>query len=110
MGKGTFALAIDAFTSALMKMEPGDEKRLSLKYDLAEAYEKDGNNTEALQMYTDVMKWNPTFREVSEKVDALGGASSTPPTSPTPSEMPSDKAEPAKKTKPKAGKNRVSYI
>ena len=114
MAKGAFTLAIDAFSAALMKTDAQDEKRWSLKYDLAEAYESGGNPAEALQMFQEVMKWDPNFREVTQKALALGGQSapakpepSQPTTSPkTPKPAPAAKAP----AKPKDKKNRVSYI
>jgi tetratricopeptide (TPR) repeat protein len=109
MEKGAFSLAVDAFSSALMKTDLHDEKRWSLKYDLAEAYEKDGNPNEALQMYMDVKKWNPTFREVSKKVDQLSGGA--PPSTPVePLEKPSETPPQPEAKTPKDKKSRVSYI
>ncbi len=130
MVKGAFSLAGDAFTAALMKLDAHDEQRWSLKYDLAEAYNGDGNSAEALQLYKEVLKWDSGFREVVQKVEALTGQSATPaPKAPAPKapepkatapKAPEQKApEPAPaaeetvsppKDKPKSKKSRVSYI
>jgi tetratricopeptide (TPR) repeat protein len=118
MSKGTYALAVDAFTAALMKMPASDENRWSLKYDLGEAYEFDGNTTEALQMYRDVIKKDPNFRDVQKKMLALGG--SAPASEPAAATEPSSESQgaPQAKPQPKSGpdekpkskKSRVSYI
>jgi hypothetical protein len=42
-----------------------------MNYDLADAYEKNGNLKEALDIYTQVYGWNSKFRAVSEKIDNL---------------------------------------
>jgi tetratricopeptide (TPR) repeat protein len=71
MQKGLYDLAIESFSSALMKIDPKDESAWSVKYELAEAYEKKGNIKEALKLYTEVYGWNSKFREVSEKINSL---------------------------------------
>ncbi len=120
MAKRAFSLAVDAYTAALMKTDAHDELRWSLKYDLAEAYNSDGNFAEALQLYKEVMKWDSGFREVAQKVGDLTGqpapsAVETPapsaaePLAPPPAPAPK-KAAPAPEAKPKEKKSRVSYI
>jgi tetratricopeptide (TPR) repeat protein len=91
MQKGLYNLAINAFSSALMKTGPQDDASWGLKYELAEAYEKNKSLKEALQLYTEVYGWNSKFREVSEKISHL------------------KKSQDAKEP-PKEKKNRVSYI
>ena len=116
MAKGAFSLAVDAYTAALMKTDAHDELRWSLKYDLAEAYNSDGNFAEALQLYKEVMKWDSGFREVAQKVGDLTGqpapaAAETP--APAAEKTPAPAAEeaaPASDAKPKEKKSRVSYI
>jgi len=98
MQKGLYQLAIDAFTSALMKIESRDDSYWSAKYDLAEAYEKNGNLKEALQLYTEVFGWNAKFRDVAEKVNKLKVEEEQKP------EKISEVSDTIKK------KNRVSYI
>ena len=89
--KGLYDLAIDSFTGALMKMDSSDESAWGLKYDLAQAYERNGSAKEALQLYTEVYSWNATFRDVGERVDAL-------------------RKEEEEKNRQKEKKSRVSYI
>lgn len=82
MSKGLFSLAIESFSNVLGKIETRDESYWGVKYDLAEAYEKNGDVAEALEFYTGVYGWNSKFRNVSEKINLLkvmvAGASSKP--------------------------------
>lgn len=71
MQKGLYSLAADSFQSALMKTDPKDESSWGLKYELAEAYEKEGNLREALRLFTEVYGWNSKFREVAQKITHL---------------------------------------
>lgn len=91
MQKGLYPLAINAFSSALMKTDPKDEAAWGLKYDLADAYEKNGSAREALHLFTEVYGWNSKFREISEKISRIKRA------------LEADEAK-------KGRKNRVSYI
>jgi tetratricopeptide (TPR) repeat protein len=94
MEKGMQSLAIDAFTGALMKIDPNNETAWSLRYELADAYEKNDNMEEALRLYTEVFGWNAHFRNVSERIENLKKKGHTTPAS--------------KETTQK--KSRVSYI
>jgi tetratricopeptide (TPR) repeat protein len=69
--KGLYPLAVDVLTTAIDKMEDRGEAYWAMKYDLADAYEKNGNMKEALDIYTNVYGWNSKFRSVSEKIDQL---------------------------------------
>jgi tetratricopeptide (TPR) repeat protein len=91
MEKGLHPLAVEAFSGALVKVGKDDDTALSIKYDLAEAYEKTGKMSEALDLYTQVYGWNARFRNVSEKINLLRS-----PASP--------------QEKPRAKKSRVSYL
>lgn len=71
MEKGLYSLAIDVLRSAIERMEDRGESYWSMKYDLAEAYEKKGNLKEALDLYTAVYGWNSKFRSVSDKLNNL---------------------------------------
>lgn len=89
MQKGLYPLAIDSFQSALLKSRPEDS--WGLKYELAEAYEKSGNQSEALRLFTEVYGWDSKFREVEQKIESL-------------------KNSLAAKQKAKNRRSRVSYI
>ncbi len=91
--KGLYSLAIDVLKNAVEKMEDRGESYWAMKYDLAEAYEKNGNLKEALDLYTEVFGWNSKFRAVSSKIDQVRA-------------LMTDKGE--KKTRDR--KDRVSYL
>lgn len=98
MAKGLFSLAVDSFSSALEKIETKDESYWGVKYDLAEAYEKNENRKEALELYTEIYGWNSKFRNVAEKINLLKVMIAKPAERPVISE------------KPKIKKERVSYL
>lgn len=112
--KGLYSLAIDAFSSALMKVETKDESHWSLKYDLAEAYEKDGKLKEAFQLYTEVYGWNSKFRDVAEKINLLRTVHVKAEEYALPEEKKAETYIPPEKKKveitDKIKKSRVSYI
>ena len=93
--KGLYSLAIEVLKSALEKMEDRNESYWAMKYDIAEAYEKNGSLKEAFDLYTEVYGWNSKFRSVSDKIDNLKTKVVEP--------------EIEKKT-PKERKDRVSYL
>lgn len=69
--KGLYPLAIEVLKNAIEKMEDRGESYWAMKYDLAEAYEKNGNFKEAFDLYTEVFGWNSKFRAVSSKIDQV---------------------------------------
>jgi tetratricopeptide (TPR) repeat protein len=93
--KGLYSLAIEVLKSALDKMEDRNESYWAMKYDIAEAYEKNGNLKEAYDLYTEVYGWNAKFRSVSDKIDYLKAKVAEPD---------------VEKQKPKERKDRVSYL
>jgi tetratricopeptide (TPR) repeat protein len=94
MEKGLYSLAIDVLSKTLESIKEPNESYWSIKYDLAEAYEKNDNLKDALSLYTEVYGWNAKFRNVSEKVGLLK----------------TQTGKPAEKEKPKGRKDRVSYL
>lgn len=92
--KGLYSLAIDALQDAIKNISSKDDAFWAIKYDLAEAYEKNNNLKEALEFYTDVFGWNARFRNVSEKVNKVRA----------------QLAKGGEKEKPKERKDRVSYL
>lgn len=95
MEKGLYPLAIDVLKNAIDKMEDTGESYWAMKYDLAEAYEKNGNLKEALDLYTKVYGWNSKFRSVADKINSLRVMV---------------KEEDVEQKKPKDRKDRVSYL
>lgn len=106
MQKGLYNLAINAFSSALMKTEPQDDASWGLKYEMAEAYEKNKNLKEALQLYTEVYGWNSKFREVAEKISLLKKSQEAQESRKDQTDNKDQKNQKDQKEK----KNRVSYI
>jgi tetratricopeptide (TPR) repeat protein len=94
MEKGMHSLAIDVLGKVLEQLSDDDESYWAVKYDLAEAHEKNNNPEEALRLYTEVFGWSAKFRAVAEKVGQLGGQTGK-----------SGEGE-----KPKTKKDRVSYL
>jgi tetratricopeptide (TPR) repeat protein len=91
--KGLYSLAIEVLKSAVEEIEDRGESFWAMKYDLAEAYEKNGNIKEALDSFTEVYGWNSKFRSVSDKINQLRVM-----------------VEGVEQKKPKDRKDRVSYI
>jgi len=94
MEKGLYPLAIEVLKDAIEKMEDRDESYWAMKYDLAEAYGKNGNLKEAVDYFTQVYGWNSKFRAVSDKIDQLKAGI----------------VDCADQKKPKERKDRVSYL
>ncbi len=90
--KGAYPLAINELQKVIEVMSPADEEYLNVKYDLAETYEKNKENDNALKVYTEIYTKDPEFRDVAHKA----GISKT------------DATE--AKDKPRSKKDRVSYI
>jgi tetratricopeptide (TPR) repeat protein len=98
--KGLYGLAIDVLNNAILTMKDKDDSYWALRYELAEAYEKNRNLREALALYTEIYGWNAKFRSVSDKLSQLQ------PQTPRPAEQDKEKS----KEQPKERKNRVSYL
>jgi len=92
--KGLYPLAIDVLIGVIDKMTDRGEAYWAMKYELAGAYEKNGNVKEALDLYTQVYGWNAKFRAVSDKIEQVKASI----------------AEGTDKNKPKERKDRVSYL
>jgi tetratricopeptide (TPR) repeat protein len=94
MEKGLHSLAIETLNGVLKEMNDKEEAYWAVKYDLAEAHEKNNELKEALALFTDVYGWDAKFRNVSEKVSQVQERISGHP----------------EKDKPKGKKDRVSYL
>jgi tetratricopeptide (TPR) repeat protein len=108
MQKGLYPLAIESFSAAIMKADPNEETSWSLKYDLALAFEKNGDIREAFKILAEVYGWKADFRDVAERLNELkakADASSAQQAKPAPG---GTAASPPKDKKDK--KRRVSYI
>ncbi|HYQ48735.1 MAG TPA: tetratricopeptide repeat protein, partial [Thermodesulfovibrionales bacterium] len=100
MEKGLASLAIDVLTKALASLKEKDDSYWALSYELAEAYEKNRNLTEAAGLYMLIYGWNAKFRDVSAKMTLLQSHAPK-----------ADGTEKVKeREKPKERKDRVSYL
>ncbi len=99
MEKQLYSLAIDAYKEALENMKEKDESYWGTKFDLATAYEKNGDLKAALDIFVEIYGWDSKFRDVDKKVNNLKKLLSE------------DKgeAEIAEEEPPK-NKDRISYI
>jgi tetratricopeptide (TPR) repeat protein len=94
MERGLYPLAIETLNRVLKEMNDKEEAYWAVKYELAEAHEKNNDLKEALALFTDVYGWDAKFRNVSEKVSRVKAQISGHP----------------EKDKPKGKKDRVSYL
>ncbi len=92
MEKKLYPLAIQEFKKVLESLSPSDEGYLGVKCDLADAYVKNKDYKNSLQLYTEIHSQDPNFRDVARKVEII------------------KKLAAGGKDKPKAKKDRVSYI
>ncbi|MGE5893851.1 MAG: hypothetical protein ACM34I_07330, partial [bacterium] len=71
--KGLYSLAVDAFRNALSQITERGDAYWGTKFDLAEAYQKNGNLREAGDIFTEIYAYNAKFRNVDEKLNSLKG-------------------------------------
>ncbi|MBI5190429.1 MAG: tetratricopeptide repeat protein [Nitrospirae bacterium] len=119
MEKGEFQKAIDLFNKGLSVRGRAKEEYMGLRYDMATAYELSGDEANARSILEGLLKEDPGFRDVADRLRELGaGASDIEDIS-----VPDDEAvqelepEPApeqpkqqEKTTPTPKKSRVSYL
>ena len=74
MEKGLYPQAVEVLKAAIEKVDPAHDAYWGLKYDLAQALEKNAKPKEALELYMEVCRRNSGFREVAARITALGGA------------------------------------
>jgi tetratricopeptide (TPR) repeat protein len=70
--KKKFDKAMEWIHKALESVEEDTEQSFGLKYELAALYEDMGETEKSLNLYKDIMKWNPGYRDVTKKVEELG--------------------------------------
>ena len=73
--KGVYSLAIKELESAKSTITDQDNDRWKgITYDLADAYEKNGNKEQALALFEEIMSVDISYRDVSQRADALRSA------------------------------------
>lgn len=97
--KGLYSLAVDSLKHALAAIPEHDDAYWGTKYDLAEAYQQNGNIKESFEIYTEIYSYDSKFRNVHEKMNALKGVK-------VKEAIQEDKQPPPVKKK----KDRISYI
>ncbi len=103
MEKGLYSLAAETFEEALKNTKEQDETFWSIKFDLAESYEKMGEKDKALALYTEIYGWDSKFRGVDEKINTLKGKGPQVVLEEKEEKQPKDKKKSSKKSK-------ISYI
>ncbi len=71
MERGRFPHAIETLRRAIQKADPGHEIHWGLKYDLAAALEKNSAPQEALNLYTEIHRRDPEFRDTASRMEIL---------------------------------------
>lgn len=102
MDKKLYSLAIDAFKAALKNMDKQDEAYWGTKYDLAQAFELNGDLKNALDIYIEIYGWDSKFRDVDKKVNTLKQALSN--------EGIIEEEKDEKEEEPKPKRSRISYL
>jgi tetratricopeptide (TPR) repeat protein len=92
--KGFYPLAIEILSSTIEKMKDRDESYWATRYDLADAYERNSNLKEALDIYTEIYGWNARFRDIPERIN----------------QVEAQMQQPVDKGKSRDKKERISYI
>jgi len=70
--KGWYADAVDVFNQAIQAHEAKDDKiAKELRYNLARAYEQQGQTEQALEVYRKIAQLDFGFKDVRERVDKL---------------------------------------
>jgi tetratricopeptide (TPR) repeat protein len=72
--KGDIELAIEELESAMDTGEIAAEDCLGLKYNLAEAYERIGQQSRARLLYEEILEIDDSYRDVTERVGQLEAA------------------------------------
>ncbi|GEM_PF-2509275 len=109
MEKGSYAEAVREFEKVIAELSPDSAGYLDILYETAEAYAGNGDDANALRIYTDIHNQDPTFRDVSMMLDELRARKPEPEHQPGPEAEHHPGPEPAV-TRPKPKKNRISYL
>jgi tetratricopeptide (TPR) repeat protein len=99
--KGLYKLAIETIEEGLKGLDKSQEEYLAMRYELADAYEKDGDIASAFNLYTEIYGMDSGFRDVAQKIEALKKA---PPKQKKENISSESSQESSKK------RNRISYI
>jgi tetratricopeptide (TPR) repeat protein len=70
-GLGRFDEALETLGRALDKPGLEEREQLALRYEIARIYESQGRNKEALGVYNDILRQDPGFADVVDRIDAI---------------------------------------
>jgi len=71
MEKGEYLLAIKELKKIIETLSSTDEGYLDVKYDLAGAYVKNKDYGKAIELYSEIHKKDPEFKDVAHKIEIL---------------------------------------
>ena len=69
--QGMWPEAAEWYQKALVAPDISEDARIALRYDLAGAYEGAGDGEQALGIYEEIMAADPSYRDVSQKLENL---------------------------------------
>ncbi|HEY3347097.1 MAG TPA: tetratricopeptide repeat protein, partial [Nitrospirota bacterium] len=107
--KGEYAMAVEQFGLGLRIKGRAREEYMGLKYDLAIAYELNGDLLSALSVMNEIASEDPGFRDVRDRQKDLNKAVGESGLQPKPAAADPPKPE-TKGVKAPAKRNRVSYL
>ena len=106
--------AIPIFRRALGSDHLGKDAAKAIHFDLADAYEQSGDAEAALFVFQKIAKVDASYREVAERIAALGGGPGRPPRDERPTSVPRTSTSPgtARPAAPAstAGKKNIGYL
>jgi pilus assembly protein FimV len=69
--QGMWPEAAEWYQKALVAPDISEDARIALRYDLAGAYEGAGDGEQALEIYEEIMAADPSYRDISQKLQNL---------------------------------------
>jgi len=69
--QGMWPEAAEWYQKALVAPNISEDARIALRYDLAGAYEGAGDGEQALEIYEEIMAADPSYRDVTQKLENL---------------------------------------
>ncbi len=71
VGLGRFDDAIGAYTESLNKPGLDEGERMAIMYELGKTHEAQGNKSAALELFNKILKKDPGFADVADRIDGL---------------------------------------
>jgi len=67
----SYDIAVEWLDRALKMVRGGTEQYYALTYDLAELFENVDNPDQAVELFKEIIAWNPRYRDISRKMERL---------------------------------------